>query len=159
MNNVEFRKWREQLGLTQKQAGDALGLSTTTVELYERGSRRDTNEPVSIPDPVELACLGLSLKTAAETSNALKATPAVRRYARDLMYFLSLGTSIATNRASKFYDTYHEGLRDIGEIPKDEPSLLEMLFPLASAADLRQVMYRLGNEATSTYEPTHSQNP
>jgi transcriptional regulator with XRE-family HTH domain len=152
MNNIEFKNWREHIGLTQKQAGDALGLSTSTIELYERGSRRDTNEAVSIPNPVALACLGLSLKTAAETRDVLKATPEVRKYARDLMYFLSLGTSIATNRKSKFYDTFHEGLRDTGQIPKDELSLLEMLFPLAKAAELRQVMYRLGNDAA----PAHS---
>ncbi|PYE30239.1 helix-turn-helix protein [Rhizobium sp. PP-F2F-G38] len=146
MNNFEFKHWRERLGLTQKEAGVALGISTTSVELYERGSRRDTNDPVEIPPHVEYACVGLSLIRSAQNGNVMKATPQVRTLARDLMYFMSLGTSIANNRQSKFYDTWHEGLRETGEIPKNEMSLLEMLFPYAKPGELRQAIWALGNK-------------
>jgi transcriptional regulator with XRE-family HTH domain len=47
------------MGFTQQQAADELGISKSTVELYESGRRRDTKEPVVIPKVVELACAAL----------------------------------------------------------------------------------------------------
>ena len=45
--------------LSQQGAADALGLSKASIELYERGSRRDDDRPVVIPRTVELACAAL----------------------------------------------------------------------------------------------------
>jgi transcriptional regulator with XRE-family HTH domain len=56
MTSVEFKAWRDKLGYSQQAAADALGISKGSVELYERGSRRDDNRPVDIPQPVEFAC-------------------------------------------------------------------------------------------------------
>ena len=38
-----------------------LGLSTGTIELYKRGTRRDDGRAVVIPKTVELACAALAL--------------------------------------------------------------------------------------------------
>jgi DNA-binding XRE family transcriptional regulator len=56
MTSTEFKSWRERLGLSQQTAADLLGISKGSIELYERGSRRDDNRPVEIPTTVELAC-------------------------------------------------------------------------------------------------------
>jgi len=45
--------------LSQQAAADALGLSKGSIELYERGARRDDERPVVIPRTVELACAAL----------------------------------------------------------------------------------------------------
>jgi transcriptional regulator with XRE-family HTH domain len=44
-----MQAWRDRLGLTQTQAGEALGLSLRAIQHYEGGSR-------PIPRVVELAC-------------------------------------------------------------------------------------------------------
>jgi transcriptional regulator with XRE-family HTH domain len=59
MTAHDFRRWREHMKLSQQAAADALGLSKASIELYERGSRRDDDRPVSIPRTVELACAAL----------------------------------------------------------------------------------------------------
>jgi transcriptional regulator with XRE-family HTH domain len=56
MDAVGLKSWRECLGLSQKAAADALGISKSSIELYERGTRRDDGRPVSIPTTVALAC-------------------------------------------------------------------------------------------------------
>jgi transcriptional regulator with XRE-family HTH domain len=56
MTPEKFKSWRESLGLSQQAAADALGLSKGSIELYERGSRRDDGRPVVIPKTVQLAC-------------------------------------------------------------------------------------------------------
>jgi transcriptional regulator with XRE-family HTH domain len=56
MTSVEFKAWRERLGFSQQAAAEALGLSKSSIELYERGSRRDDGRPVDIPTTVELSC-------------------------------------------------------------------------------------------------------
>ena len=38
-----------------------IGISPGSVELYERGARREDNRPVVIPKPVELACAAWAL--------------------------------------------------------------------------------------------------
>jgi transcriptional regulator with XRE-family HTH domain len=48
----DMRAWRRRLGLTQTQAGTALGLTLRAIQHYEGGSR-------SIPRVVELACWAL----------------------------------------------------------------------------------------------------
>lgn len=56
MTSAEFKLWRERLGLSQQAAADVLGVSKGSIELYERGARRDDNRPVEIPTTVELSC-------------------------------------------------------------------------------------------------------
>lgn len=70
MTPAEFKRWRESMSLSQQGAADALGLSKASIELYERGSRRDDNRPVQIPRTVELACAALSRGIAAYEETA-----------------------------------------------------------------------------------------
>ncbi len=53
-----FRDWRKALGLSQKEAAEALGLKRRVVQYYEKGER--DGEPVMIPKTVRLACFALS---------------------------------------------------------------------------------------------------
>ena len=59
MTPHEFRTWRKGLGLSQKQAADALGLKNRIVQYYEKGER--DGEKVKIPKHVRLACYALSI--------------------------------------------------------------------------------------------------
>ncbi|WP_207479548.1 helix-turn-helix domain-containing protein [Arenibaculum pallidiluteum] len=62
MTPQEFRETRKRLRLTQAELGEALGLGTSTVALYERGYRMDRErEPVEIPKTVRLAMAALVL--------------------------------------------------------------------------------------------------
>ena len=58
MKPVQFRTWRKDLGLKQKDAADLLGLKKRVIQYYERG-RRD-GKAVEIPKTVELACYAIS---------------------------------------------------------------------------------------------------
>lgn len=60
MTPDDFKSWRKSLRWTQTEAANALGLSRGSVELYERGSRRDNGQPVEIPKTVALACAAVS---------------------------------------------------------------------------------------------------
>lgn len=67
MTANDFRAWRARLGLSQRQAADALELSISTVKAYDQGhlSRRDDDGefvPAPIPRVVALACEALELK-------------------------------------------------------------------------------------------------
>ncbi len=53
-----FKHWRKSLGLSQKQAAEALGLKRRVVQYYEKGER--DGEPVAIPKTVRLACYALA---------------------------------------------------------------------------------------------------
>jgi hypothetical protein len=44
------------LGLSQQAAANVLGLSKSSIELYERGSRRDDGRAGEIPVTVQLSC-------------------------------------------------------------------------------------------------------
>ena len=59
MTSDQFKLWRKDMGLTQAAAADALGLSQSSIELYERGMRKDDGRPVVIPKTVALACAAL----------------------------------------------------------------------------------------------------
>lgn len=59
MSPDQFKAWRKRMGLNQAKAAEALGISKSSVELYERGVRRDDGRPVVIPKAVELACAAL----------------------------------------------------------------------------------------------------
>jgi len=144
MTPHDLRNWRANLNLTQQEAADLLGISVATVELYERGVRRDSNKPAPIPRYIELACAALNLEIAAERNNVALLAPAVRAHAQHVSYLLSLPTfEAAHDSQGKSWPTMHASLRDKGLIPRDEPSLLERLFPLADASKLRRLMYEI----------------
>ena len=60
MTPDDFKAWRQSLTYTMAQAADALGISTGSVLVYERGVRREDGRPVTIPKTVALACAALS---------------------------------------------------------------------------------------------------
>ena len=53
----DFKRWRKSLGLSQKEAAQALGLKRRVVQYYEKGER--DGEKVSVPKTVRLACYAL----------------------------------------------------------------------------------------------------
>ena len=59
MTPADFKDWRNQMGFSIVAAEKALGLSKSTIDLYEAGKRRDTGAPVEIPHTVALACAAL----------------------------------------------------------------------------------------------------
>lgn len=61
MTSAQFKAWRKHMGLTIIGAARTLGVSRGSVELYERGARREDNRPVAIPKPIELACAAIAL--------------------------------------------------------------------------------------------------
>jgi len=62
MTPEQFKEWRVAMGYRSRDvAADALGLSRSTVELYETGVRRDNEKSVEIPRTVELACAALAM--------------------------------------------------------------------------------------------------
>ncbi|GAB5469883.1 MAG: hypothetical protein Kilf2KO_29130 [Rhodospirillales bacterium] len=58
MRSQDFKKWRKSLGLSQKDAGEALGLKRRVVQYYEKGERGGSK--VKIPKTVRLACYALT---------------------------------------------------------------------------------------------------
>jgi len=61
MSPEQFKAWRKRRGFSRKEAGAALGVCTTTIQLYERGTRFDRNDqPVVIPKTVRLAMAALA---------------------------------------------------------------------------------------------------
>jgi len=58
MAPAQFKAWRKALGLSQKDAADALGLKRRIVQYYEKGERG--GDKVAIPKTVRLACYALS---------------------------------------------------------------------------------------------------
>lgn len=62
MTPDQFKAWRKRVGFRSQQAvAEALGISKGSVENYEAGRRRDTGEPVAIPEAVIFACAAISL--------------------------------------------------------------------------------------------------
>lgn len=147
----ELYNWRKTVALTQQEAADQLGISLVTYDNYEKGIRRDNGVSVKIPKYIELACDALSLRIAADNVDVHRLTPTVRSLARQVMYFLSLPAWISggKRKVAQVYPTQHALLRDEGMIPKDEPSLLEQLFPLADANRLREMMIQQGLQDTA----------
>lgn len=58
MSPADFKSWRKSLGLSQKQAAEALGLKRRVVQYYEKGER--DGDKVDIPKSVRLACWALA---------------------------------------------------------------------------------------------------
>lgn len=59
MTPDQFKSWRSEMGLTQDEAAEALGVSKGTVRNYENGARREDGRVVMIPKTVALACAAL----------------------------------------------------------------------------------------------------
>lgn len=55
---IDFKRWRKSMGLSQKQAAQALGLKRRIIQYYEKGER--DGEKVEVPKAVRLACFALS---------------------------------------------------------------------------------------------------
>lgn len=62
MTPSKFATWRKAHGFSKVQAAKELGISLTSVSLYERGTRFDDNRPVVIPRVVELATEAVSYR-------------------------------------------------------------------------------------------------
>ena len=62
MEPRQFRKWRKNLGLKQKDAAEYLGLNKRMIQYYEKGERDE--KPVNIPKYVRLACYALQANIA-----------------------------------------------------------------------------------------------
>ncbi|MBT8473014.1 MAG: helix-turn-helix transcriptional regulator [Marinicaulis sp.] len=58
MEPNDFRRWRKQLGLSQKEAANVLGLKRRMIQYYEKGER--DGETVKIPRSVRLACYAIN---------------------------------------------------------------------------------------------------
>ncbi len=58
MKPADFKRWRKWMGLSQKEAAEALGLKRRVVQYYEKGER--DGETVKIPRSVRLACKALA---------------------------------------------------------------------------------------------------
>lgn len=57
LHPTDFKRWRKSLGLSQKDAAEALGLKKRVVQYYEKGERDGAR--VLIPKTVRLACYAL----------------------------------------------------------------------------------------------------
>lgn len=61
MTPTQFKSWRNHMRLSKVRAADALGISTNSIDLYERGTRRDDGRAVVVPRAISLACAALAL--------------------------------------------------------------------------------------------------
>lgn len=62
MTPTQFQSWRNHMRLSKTRAAAALGISWSSVDLYERGERRGGDRrAVVVPLSIELACAALAL--------------------------------------------------------------------------------------------------
>jgi transcriptional regulator with XRE-family HTH domain len=62
MKPSDFKRWRKDLGLSQKDAADLLGLKRRMIQYYEKGNR--DGQKVAVPKTVRLACYALTVGVA-----------------------------------------------------------------------------------------------
>lgn len=60
MNSEELKEWRGALGLSQRAAAQALGITLATYQALERGISFQAGKPVSIDRRTEYACKYIS---------------------------------------------------------------------------------------------------
>ncbi|MGF1641629.1 MAG: helix-turn-helix domain-containing protein [Rhodospirillales bacterium] len=81
MQPSDFKRWRRSLGLSQKEAAQALGLKRRIIQYYEKGER--DGEKVEVPKAVRLACYalsaGLSDYDGPDGKEGVKKKPAISR--------------------------------------------------------------------------------
>jgi transcriptional regulator with XRE-family HTH domain len=110
MTSDEFRQWRSAMGLTQLQAAGMLGLSKSTIELYESGKRRDNDQLVEIPKVVALACAALRRENGDDPSLEARLqqwhVAAANKY-RNLLNTFEDGPFIARNHFHLSYGIAH----------------------------------------------------
>lgn len=97
MEASEFKTWREDLGLTQRQAAEELGVAPLTVQKYERGFRHDTGKPVRIPARVALACAEITRRLRANKVGRLpykKVPPAIMERVRAFLASQNVGIAL-----------------------------------------------------------------
>ena len=58
MKPTDFKRWRKDLGLSQKDAAERLGLKRRMIQYYETGKR--DGQKVAVPKTVRLACFALA---------------------------------------------------------------------------------------------------
>ena len=61
MTPASLKSWRKRLGLSQREAADALGISINWYGQMEAGFRRGTGEPIKIPKTVAFSCAWIAL--------------------------------------------------------------------------------------------------
>ena len=74
MTSGQFRAWRKEQGLRQKEAADLLGLKKRMIQYYEKGER--DGKKVAIPKTVRLACYALAQGIADFDGTDIKPLPA-----------------------------------------------------------------------------------
>ena len=60
MTSDEIKQWRQQMGYTQRQAAEALGIALNNYQALERGMSWGKNTPLAIDRRTELACAALA---------------------------------------------------------------------------------------------------
>jgi transcriptional regulator with XRE-family HTH domain len=58
MDGKHLRMWRKTLGMSQKDAAEALGLKLRILQYYEKGER--DGKPIKAPKAVRLACWAIA---------------------------------------------------------------------------------------------------
>lgn len=59
VHDTPLARWRTRMGLSQRDAAQALGLALSTYQDQERGINRGTCEPIRTPRSLLLACAAL----------------------------------------------------------------------------------------------------
>jgi len=126
MTSAEFKVWRERLGLSQQSAADVLGLSKGTIELYERGARRDDNRPVEIPTTVELSCQYLAQQA---------------RLRRQLEALETGKMTTRTERGGRLVDSTEESKQEIRDWLSGLDASLNAIKPIAGGFLLVQIEF------------------
>ena len=60
MTPSDLKAWRTSLGLSQRAAASALGITLITYQGLERGVSYSSKQPIEIDRRTELACLAIS---------------------------------------------------------------------------------------------------
>lgn len=60
MTTAQLKEWRLSLGLSQRKAAEALGITLITYQGLEKGISYSTKKPIEIDRRTELACLAIS---------------------------------------------------------------------------------------------------
>ena len=70
MTHTNLASWRADLGLTQRVAAEALGITLITYQEMERGTRFATGKPAPIDRRTALACAAIRAGLAPEGQSA-----------------------------------------------------------------------------------------
>jgi len=60
MTHDDLKQWRSDMGLSQRAAAAALGMSLPAYQALERGASFSTGKPTTIDRRTELACAALA---------------------------------------------------------------------------------------------------